>query len=122
MTSKEALEIAIKEVYKVLNGIDKRLNEGSLEFGDYKYYNSPEELKKALDKHSKYISAIEKLTSIKKDLDRLEKLEKSIDILKKALLVNVKEVNGFYYVCGYDNNYFMTKKEYNLLKEVLENE
>lgn len=117
MTSKEALEIAIKEVYKVLNGIDTRLNEGSLEFGDYKYYNSPEELKKALDKHSKYISAIEKLTSIKKDLERLEKLEKVIEILKGRICIH----NG--YVC-YDAyaDVKLTDNECKLSKEVLENE
>ena len=57
-----------------------------------------------------------------KDLDRLEKLEKVIEILKKALLLNVKEVRGSYYVLGYDNNYCMTKEEYELLKEALEND
>ena len=60
------------------------------------------------------------LNSIEKDLDRLEKLEKVIEILKKALLLNVKEVRGSYYVLGYDNNYCMTKEEYELLKEWLE--
>ena len=60
---------------------------------------------------------------IKKDLDRLEKLEKVIEILKKALLLNVKEVRGiYYYILGYDTNYCMTKEEYELLKEELENE
>lgn len=56
------------------------------------------------------------------DLDRLEKLEKVIEILKKALLLNVKEVRGSYYVLGYNNNYCMTKEEYELLKGALENE
>ena len=59
---------------------------------------------------------------IKKDLERLEKLEKVIEILKKALLLNVKEVRGIYYILGYDTNYCMTKEEYDLLKEVLEDE
>ena len=63
-----------------------------------------------------------RLPVIKKDLDRLEKLEKVIEILKKALLLNVKEVRGSYYVLGYDNNYCMTKEEYELLKEALEND
>lgn len=62
------------------------------------------------------------LKPIEQDLDRLEKLEKVIEILKKALLLNVKEVRGSYYVLGYDNNYCMTKEEYELLKESLENE
>ena len=60
--------------------------------------------------------------TIKQDLDRLEKLEKVIKILKKALLLNVKEVRGIYYILGYDNNYVMTKEEYDLLKEALEDE
>ena len=59
---------------------------------------------------------------IKKDLDRLEKLEKVIEILKKALLLNVKEIRGLYYVLGYDTNYCMTKEEFELLKGVLEND
>ena len=62
------------------------------------------------------------LKPIEQDLDRLEKLEKVIEILKKALLLNVKEARGVYYVLGYDNNYFMTKEEYELLKGVLEND
>lgn len=56
------------------------------------------------------------------DLDRLDKLEKVIEILKKALLLNVKEVRGIYYVLGYDTNYCLTKEEYELLKGVLEND
>ena len=59
---------------------------------------------------------------IKKDLDRLEKLEKVIEILKKALLLNVKEIRGLYYVLGYDTNYCMTKEEFELLKGVFEND
>ena len=63
---------------------------------------------------------LDRLNIIEKDLDRLDKLEKVIEILKKALLLNVKEVCGIYYVLGYDNNYCMTKEEYELLKGVLE--
>ena len=62
------------------------------------------------------------LKPIEQDLDRLEKLEKVIEILKKALLLNVKEVRGIYYVLGYDTNYCMTKEEFELLKGVLEND
>ena len=64
----------------------------------------------------------QKFEIIAKDLERLEKLEKVIEILKKALLLNVKEVRGIYYILGYDTNYCMTKEEYDLLKEVLEDE
>ena len=64
----------------------------------------------------------EELNIIEKDLDRLEKLEKVIEILKKALLLNVKEIRGLYYVLGYDTNYCMTKEEFELLKGVLEND
>ena len=60
--------------------------------------------------------------TIEQDLDRLEKLEKVIEILKKALLLNVKEIRGLYYVLGYDTNYCMTKEEFELLKGVLEND
>lgn len=56
------------------------------------------------------------------DLDRLEKLEKVIEILKKALLLNVKEVRGIYYVLGYDTNYCLTKEEYESLKGELNND
>lgn len=59
---------------------------------------------------------------IEKDLERLEKLEKVIEILKKALLLNAKEVRGSYYVLGYDTNYCMTKEEYELLKGELNND
>ena len=64
----------------------------------------------------------EELNIIEKDLDRLEKLEKVIEILKKALLLNVKEIRGLYYVLGYDTNYCMTKEEFELVKGVLEND
>lgn len=67
-------------------------------------------------------NALKDYETIKKDLDRLKKLEKVIEILKKALLLNVKEVRGIYYVLGYDTNYCMTKEEYDLLKEVLEDD
>ena len=59
---------------------------------------------------------------IMKDLELLEKLEKIIETLKKSFLLSVGELRGIYYVLAYDNNYVMTKEEYSLLKEVLENE
>ena len=53
--------------------------------------------------------------TIEKDLDRLEKLEKAIEILKKTF--------GLHYILEYDNyNYFMAKEEYELLKEVIQND
>ena len=75
---------------------------------------------RAKRKVNKYYDEIE--NQLLTDLDRLEKLEKVIEILKKALLLNVKEVRGIYYILGYDTNYCMTKEEYDLLKEVLEDE
>ena len=95
MTSKEALK-DIKDVLDMLI--------------DFVCLNINEDIKK------------QKFEIIKKDLERLEKLEKVIEILKKALLLNVKEARGIYYILGYDTNYCMTKEEYDLLKEVLEDE
>ena len=59
---------------------------------------------------------------IMKDLELLEKLEKIIETLKKSFLLSVRELHGIYYVLAYDNNYVMTKEEYSLLKEMLEDE
>ena len=59
---------------------------------------------------------------ISKDLERLEKLEKVIETLKKSFLLSVGELRGIYFTLAYDNNYVMTKEEYDLLKEVLEDE
>ena len=53
--------------------------------------------------------------TIEKDLERLEKLEKAIEILKKTF--------GLHYILEYDNyNYSMAKEEYELLKEVIQND
>ena len=59
---------------------------------------------------------------VEKALDRLEKLETIIETLKKSFLLSVRELHGIYYVLAYDNNYVMTKEEYSLLKEELEDE
>ena len=64
----------------------------------------------------------QKFEIIEKDLERLEKLEKIIETLKKSFLLSVRELHGIYYVLAYDNNYVMTKEEYDLLKEVLEDD
>ena len=64
----------------------------------------------------------QKFEIIEKDLERLEKLEKVIETLKKSFLLSVGELRGIYFALAYDNNYVMTKEEYDLLKEVLEDE
>ena len=64
----------------------------------------------------------QKFEIIEKDLERLEKLEKVIETLKKSFLLSVGELRGIYFTLAYDNNYAMTKEEYDLLKEVLEDE
>ena len=64
----------------------------------------------------------QKFEIIEKDLERLEKLEKVIEILKKSFLLSVGELRGIYFTLAYDNNYVMTKEEYDLLKEVLEDD
>ena len=64
----------------------------------------------------------QKFEIVEKDLERLEKLEKIIETLKKSFLLSVGELRGVYYALAYDNNYCMTKEEYNLLKEELGDE
>ena len=90
MTSKEALKLAISEYEKDL----------------------------ITDKNNEWVKSV--LKGLKECQQDLEKLEKVIEILKKALLLNVKKVRGIYYVLGYDTNYCLTKEEYELLKGVLE--
>ena len=74
------------------------------------------------DIHDKQEVKKQKFEIIEKDLERLEKLEKIIETLKKSFLLSVRELHGIYYVLAYDNNYVMTKEEYDLLREVLEDE
>ena len=64
----------------------------------------------------------QKFEIIEKDLERLEKLEKVIETLKKSFLLSVGELRGIYFTLAYDNNYVMTKEEYDLLKEVLDDD
>ena len=64
----------------------------------------------------------QKFEIIEKDLERLEKLEKVIETLKKSFLLSVEKLRGIYFTLAYDNNYVMTKEEYDLLKEVLEDD
>ena len=51
--------------------------------------------------------------TISKDLDRLEKLEKAFEVLKKSLLLSAVEIH---------EHSFMKKEEADLIKEVLEDE
>ena len=74
-----------------------------------------------LNTHEK-VSIEECYDIIMKDLERLEKLEKIIETLRKSFLLSVGELRGVYYALAYNNNYCMTKEEYNLLKEELGDE
>ena len=74
-----------------------------------------------LNTHEK-VSIEECYDIVIKDLERLEKLEKIIETLKKSFLLSVGELRGVYYALAYDNNYCMTEEEYNLLKEELGDE
>ena len=74
-----------------------------------------------LNTHEK-VSIEECYDIVIKDLERLEKLEKIIETLRKSFLLSVGELRGVYYALAYDNNYCMTKEEYNLLKEELGDE
>ena len=65
--------------------------------------------------------AIEK---IEKDLDRLEKLEKVIELLKtrvKMFEIYREPKNCYYYLYIGGRIVFLSREEYDLLKEVLEN-
>ena len=74
------------------------------------------------DIHDKQEVKKQKFEIIEEDLERLEKLEKIIETLKKSFLLSVGELRGIYFTLAYDNNYVMTKEEYDLLKEVLDDD
>ena len=95
MTSKEAL----KDIFDILMNLERFSN-----------IHDEQNIKK------------QKFEIIEEDLERLEKLEKVIETLKKSFLLSVGELRGIYFTLAYDNNYVMTKEEYDLLKEVLEDE
>ena len=99
MTSKEALYLLMTNQKKVRDG--------------FKFVD--------LNSHEK-VSIEECYDIVMKDLERLEKLEKIIETLRKSFLLSVGELRGVYYALAYDNNYCMTKEEYNLLKEELGDE
>ena len=95
MTSKEAL----KDIFDILMNLERFSN-----------IHDEQNIKK------------QKFEIIEEDLERLEKLEKVIETLKKSFLLSVGELRGIYFTLAYDNNYVMTKEEYDLLKEVLEDD
>ena len=99
MTSEEALYLLMTNQKKVRD--------------DFKFID--------LNTHEK-VSIEDCYDIVMKDLERLEKLEKVIETLKKSFLLSVGELRGIYFALAYDNNYVMTKEEYDLLKEVLEDE
>ena len=99
MTSEEALYLLMTNQKKVKDG--------------FKFVD--------LNTHEK-VSIEECYDIVIKDLERLEKLEKIIETLRKSFLLSVGELRGVYYALAYDNNYCMTKEEYNLLKEELGDE
>ena len=96
-----------KEVFYLLMTNQKKVRD------DFKFID--------LNTHEK-VSIEECYDIVIKDLERLEKLEKIIETLKKSFLLSVGELRGVYYALAYDNNYCMTKEEYNLLKEELGDE
>lgn len=62
--------------------------------------------------------------AIEKDLDRLEKLEKTIELLKtkvKMFEIYHGPKSRCYYLYIGDRIVFLSREEYELLKEVLEN-
>ena len=95
MTSKEAL----KDIFDILMNLERFSN-----------IHDEQNIKK------------QKFEIIEEDLERLEKLEKVIETLKKSFLLSVGELRGIYFTLAYDNNYVMTKEEYDLLKEVLDDD
>ena len=99
MTSKDALYLLMTNQKKVRD--------------DFKFID--------LNTHEK-VSIEECYDIIMKDLELLEKLEKIIETLKKSFLLSVGELRGIYFTLAYDNNYVMTKEEYDLLKEVLDDD
>ena len=89
---------------------------------NYLLVNSEELYNQYEEDEKFYLDAVKLYNIVLKDLERLEKLEKVIEILKKALLLNVKEARGVYYVLGYETNYCLTKEEYEILKGELNND
>lgn len=62
--------------------------------------------------------------AIEKDLDRLEKLEKAIELLKtrvKMFEIHHGAKSRYYYLYIGGRILFLSREEYELLKEVLEN-
>ena len=67
---------------------------------------------------------LDRVNIIKQDLDRLEKLEKVIEILKarvKMFEIYHEPKNRYYYLYIGGRIVFLSREEYEILKEVLEN-
>lgn len=70
---------------------------------------------------------LDRVNIIEKDLDRLEKLEKAVKLMwcKNVNIVYIKIFKYFEkyseYYTGYSSKDKLTKEEFDLLKEVLEN-
>ena len=61
---------------------------------------------------------------VKQDLDRLEKLEKTIELLKARIKIETyhEPKSRYYYLYIGGRIVLLSREEYELLKEVLENE
>ena len=107
MTSKEALEELYKEREYLLG--EKVNNKTKNWHNDITHYDNINHC----------------LLTIKQDLDRLEKLEKTIELLKvrvKMLETYHKPKSRCYYLYIGGRIVFLSREEYDLLKEVLEDE
>ena len=63
------------------------------------------------------------LKTIKQDLDKLEQLEKALDILKNRFEIESIYKDDMFYAIDCKNTfYLLSKEEYELLKEVFGNE
>ena len=82
----------------------------------------PKDIQTHIDFRNKYGSSIK--VFICKDLDRLEKLEKTIELLKdrvKMFEIYHGPKSRYYYLYIGGRIVFLSREEYELLKEVLEN-
>lgn len=67
---------------------------------------------------------LDRVNIIEKDLDRLEKLEKAIELLKarvKMFEIHHGAKSRYYYLYIGGRIVFLSREEYELLKEVLDN-
>ena len=107
MTSKEALEELYKEREYLLG--EKVNNKTKNWHNDITHYDNINHC----------------LLTIKQDLDRLEKLEKTIELLKarvKMLETHHEPRSHYYHLFIGGRVVLLSREDYELLKEVLENE